>query len=203
MKCGGEEKGSVGCLPVCPCAKWGEIKLTSTSDTTCLHDTMATTKVNGDASDMPIEIAVPLPKSPRTNINLRLHNNGPNITLFLTTSTPDAASSVPLGSLVYAMPNASIYIFRIRLARTDNVLQRAIPSQPLSTPLFTHSATLDFTTRLSKVLARKTGKPIYVSSSMSFVDTGMGGTFEEEMEGFKRVVEVVMCALNKEVGAGS
>ncbi|KAL1598239.1 hypothetical protein SLS59_006923 [Nothophoma quercina] len=76
---------------------------------------------------------------------------------------------------------------------------RATPSQPLSTPLFTHSATLDFTTRLSKLLARKTGKPIYVSSSMSFANAGMGGTVEEEMEGFKRVVEVVMGLLNKEV----
>ncbi|KAJ4991833.1 hypothetical protein SVAN01_02683 [Stagonosporopsis vannaccii] len=141
---------------------------------------MATNIINGETSHAPIEISVPLPKAPRTNINLRLHDNGPNITLNLTTSTPDAASSVPLGSLVYAMPN------------------RATPSQPLSTPLFTHSATLDFTTRLSKVLARRTGKPIYVSSSMSFVNAGMGGTVEEEMEGFKRVVEVVMAALNKE-----
>ena len=83
---------------------------------------------------------------------------------------------------------------RINLTRT----QRVTPSQPLSTPLFTHSATLDFTTRISKVLARRTGKPIYVSSSMSFVNAGMGGTVEEEMEGFKRVVEVVMKLLNKE-----
>jgi hypothetical protein len=74
----------------------------------------------------------------------------------------------------------------------------ATPSQPLSTPLFTHSATLDFTTRLSKVLARRTGKPIYVSSSMSFANAGMGGTVEEEMEGFKLVVQVVMDLLNKQ-----
>ena len=33
---------------------------------------------------------------------------------------------------------------------------------------------------------------------MSFVNAGMGGTVEEEMEGFKRVVEVVMSLLNKE-----
>lgn len=77
-------------------------------------------------------------------------------------------------------------------------MQNVTPSQPLSTPLFTHSATLDFTTRLSKVLARRVSKPVYVSSSMSFVNTGMGGTVEEEMEGFKRVVEVVMTLLDKE-----
>lgn len=67
---------------------------------------MAATIVNGHA---PVEISVPLPKAPQTDINLRLHDNGPNITLFLTTSTPDAASSVPLGSLVYAMPNVRIF----------------------------------------------------------------------------------------------
>jgi len=33
---------------------------------------------------------------------------------------------------------------------------------------------------------------------MSFANAGMGGTVEEEMEGFKRVVEVVMTLLNKE-----
>jgi hypothetical protein len=141
---------------------------------------MAAAVANGGASYAPVEVSVPLPKAPRTDINLRLHDNGPNITLFLTTSTPDAASSIPLGSLVYAMPN------------------RTTPSQPLSTPLFTHSATLDFTTRLSKVLARRTGKPIYVSSSMSFANAGMGGTVEEEMEGFKLVVQVVMDLLNKQ-----
>lgn len=31
---------------------------------------------------------------------------------------------------------------------------------------------------------------------MSFANAGMGGTVEEEMEGFKRVVEVVMDILN-------
>lgn len=75
------------------------------SNTTPLHDTMGTATVNGSASHAPIEVSVPLPRAPRTDINIRLHDNGPNITLFLTTSTPDAASSVPLGSLVYAMPN--------------------------------------------------------------------------------------------------
>ena len=160
---------------------------------------MTTAVTNGDASHAPVEVSIPLPLAPRTDINIRLHDNGPNITLFLTTTTPDAASSVPLGSLVYAMPNVWISIssksyFHVRLIH----LQRVTPSQPLSTPLFTHSATLDFTTRLSKLLARKTGKPIYVSSSLSFVNAGMGGTVEEEMEGFKRVVQVVMSLLNKE-----
>lgn len=84
---------------------WGAIKLSCNTNTTYLHDTMATTVTNGGASHVPIEVCFPLPKAPQTNINLRLHDNGPNITLFLTTSTPDSASAVPLGSLVYTMPN--------------------------------------------------------------------------------------------------
>lgn len=38
---------------------------------------------------------------------------------------------------------------------------------------------------------------MYVGSSLSFANAGMGGTVEEEMEGFRRVVEVVMGLLDK------
>jgi len=77
-------------------------------------------------------------------------------------------------------------------------VQRITRAETLSTPLFTHGGTLDFTTRLAKIIARKTGKPVYVGNSSSFASAGMGGTVEEEMEGFRRVVEVVMGLLNKE-----
>jgi hypothetical protein len=50
---------------------------------------------------------------------------------------------------------------------------------------------------MSKVLARKTGKPTYVGNSMSFTAAGRGGDVEEEMEGFRMVVEVVMGEVNK------
>ncbi|CAG5143452.1 uncharacterized protein ALTATR162_LOCUS1353 [Alternaria atra] len=136
--------------------------------------------MNGNASHAPIEVSFPLPKAPHTNIHLQLTNNGPNLLLFLTTATAESASSAPLGSFVYSMPN------------------RAKPAEALSTPLFTHGGTLDFTTRLSKVLARKTGKPVYVGNSSSFASAGMGGTVEEEMEAFRRVVEVVTGLLKSE-----
>jgi hypothetical protein len=83
----------------------------------------------------------------------------------------------------------------------DQRMQRASPTETLSTPLFTHGGTLDFTTRLSKLLARKTGKPVYVGNSISFASAGMGGTVEEEMEGFRRVVEVVTGLLKKDAPA--
>lgn len=69
--------------------------------------------------------------------------------------------------------------------------------QTLSTPLYTVESTIEFTTRLAKLLARKTAKPVYVGNSISFASAGMGGTVEEEMEGFKKVVEVVMEAVDK------
>ncbi|KAI4639892.1 uncharacterized protein J4E78_010794 [Alternaria triticimaculans] len=141
---------------------------------------MAASTTDTNASRAPIEVSFPLPKAPHTNIYLQLTNNGPNLLLFLTTATAESASSAPLGSFVYAMPN------------------RAKPAETLSTPLYTHGGTLDFATRLSKVLARKTGKPVYVGNSSSFASAGMGGTVEEEMEGFRRVVEVVMGLLRKE-----
>ncbi|KAH8728145.1 hypothetical protein GQ44DRAFT_769665 [Phaeosphaeriaceae sp. PMI808] len=141
---------------------------------------MATIISNKDASNTPYEVSFPLPRAPHTSINLQLTNNGLNLLLFLTTSTPESASASALGSFVYAMPN------------------KASPNETLSTPLFTQASTLDFTTRLSKVLARKTDKPVYVGNSISFASAGMGGTVEEEMEGFRRVVEVVMGILEKE-----
>ncbi|KAL5116092.1 hypothetical protein ACEQ8H_005988 [Pleosporales sp. CAS-2024a] len=141
---------------------------------------MAATLANGDAPHAPVEVSFPLPRAPHTNIHLQLTNNGPNLLLFLTSAALDSASASPLGSFVYAMPN------------------RASPSNPLSTPLFTHGATLDFATRLSKLLARKTDRPVYVGNSISFASAGMGGTVEEEMEGFGRVVEVVLELLDKD-----
>ena len=77
-------------------------------------------------------------------------------------------------------------------------LKRVNPSaQPLSTPLYTDSSTVDFTTRLAKIIARKSGKPTYVGNSMSFAGQGMGGTVEEVMDAMSRVVEVVSGELEK------
>jgi hypothetical protein len=50
---------------------------------------------------------------------------------------------------------------------------------------------------MSKVLARKTEKPVYVGNSMSFAAAGRGGDVEEEMQGFRMIVEVVMEEIRK------
>ncbi|TAQ85689.1 hypothetical protein B7494_g5985 [Chlorociboria aeruginascens] len=131
--------------------------------------------VMADSSVKPIELSFPLPKAPDTSIHLHLTINKTSLLLFLTTAiNGDTSTTAPLGSFVYALPD------------------RINSSQALSTPLYTFESSVEFTTRLAKLLARKSGKPVYVGNSISFASAGMGGTVEEEMEGFKKVVEVVM-----------
>jgi hypothetical protein len=49
---------------------------------------------------------------------------------------------------------------------------------------------------MAKLVARKTQLPTYVGSSISFTNTGMGGTVEEEMEAFRKLVELVLGKLD-------
>ncbi|KAF4634412.1 hypothetical protein G7Y89_g3692 [Cudoniella acicularis] len=143
------------------------------------NDGMSTTQ----SSSPPIEISFPMPKAPDTKIHLRLTIQATSLLLFLTTAiNGDTSTTVPLGSFVYALPD------------------RLNPNQALSTPLYTYESSVEFTTRLAKLLARKTKKPVYVGNSISFASAGMGGTVEEEIEGFKKVVEVVMEEVQKSEG---
>ncbi|KAL2256252.1 hypothetical protein VTK26DRAFT_1928 [Humicola hyalothermophila] len=129
-------------------------------------------------TETPIQLSFPLPRSLNTRIYLNLTIKAKAVLLLLTTaSAEEAAAPTPLGSFVYALPD------------------RYNPSQPLSTALCTVEPTLEFTTRLAKLLARKTQLPTYVGNSISFASTGLGGTVEEEMEAFKKVVEVVLSQL--------
>lgn len=65
--------------------------------------------VNGEqSSQKPIELAIALPHSPATRINIHLTILATTIMLFMTTS--DLGSSqggTAMGSLVYAMPDVS------------------------------------------------------------------------------------------------
>jgi hypothetical protein len=81
--------------------------------------------------------------------------------------------------------------------------QKCNDSQPLSTNLFPHEPTLEFTTRMAKLLARRAGLPVYVTNSISFRDAGMGGTVEEEMEAFKNIVDAVLPRIQAQVEAGT
>ena len=67
----------------------------------------------------------------------------------------------------------------------------------MSTPLYTLPSSLDFTTRMAKVLARKTSMPCYVGSSVDLSSAAGGGSVEEETEAFKLIVQVVMKAVER------
>ena len=67
----------------------------------------------------------------------------------------------------------------------------------MSTPLYTLPSSLDFTTRMAKVLARKTSMPCYVGSSINLSSAAGGGSVEEEMEAFQLIVQVVMIAVER------
>jgi hypothetical protein len=62
---------------------------------------------------------------------------------------------------------------------------------------------LEFTSRLAKLVVRKTGLPAYVGNSVSMASMGMGGTADEEMEVLQKVVETLVPLLNDLVKAGS
>ncbi|KAI3321754.1 hypothetical protein HD806DRAFT_501865 [Xylariaceae sp. AK1471] len=125
-----------------------------------------------------IQVSFPLPRGMDTKIHMRLKIQSKAILLFLTTvAAEDSDKPAPMGSFVYALPD------------------KYNPSQPLSTTIYSAEATLEFTTRLAKILAKKTKMPVYVGNSISFANTGLGGTMEEEMEAFKQVVAVALDKL--------
>ncbi|KAK6848973.1 proteasome assembly chaperone 4 domain-containing protein [Apiospora arundinis] len=124
------------------------------------------------------QLSFPLPRSMDTRIHMRLITKPKVIIMHLTTvSVDEPAAPVPMGSFVYALPD------------------RFNPDVPLSTPIYHEEPTIDFTTRLAKILVKKTKMHVYVSNSVSLVSTGLGGTFEEEMEAFKKVLEVANSKL--------
>jgi hypothetical protein len=56
-----------------------------------------------------IELAITLPHSPGTRVNLALEISASSVLLFLTSSnTEGGQGNAPLGSFVYAMPDVSL-----------------------------------------------------------------------------------------------
>ncbi|KND91914.1 hypothetical protein TOPH_03432 [Tolypocladium ophioglossoides CBS 100239] len=128
------------------------------------------------------ELSIPLPRSLDTRIYLRLSTRGRAIVLSLTTASQDElATPKAMGSFVHALPD------------------RFNAQRPLSTTLFSHEPTVEFATRVAKLISRRVQLPVYVTNSVSFADAGMGGTVEEEVEALGSIVEVTLERLR---GAG-
>jgi hypothetical protein len=139
----------------------------------------------------------PLPKSLDTRVHVRLITKSKVLIVHLTTvSAEDNGNAVPLGSMVYALPDVSNHnVTSIVSTPGLNGLQRFNPNTPISTPIYKEEPTFDFATRIAKILVKKTQMHVYVSNSISLANTGLGGTFEEEMEAFKKVAEVTLAKL--------
>lgn len=70
-------------------------------------------------------------------------------------------------------------------------------SLPISTAIYVREQTLETTTRIAKILAKRLVIPVYVGNSMSFASAGGGGMVEEEMEGVRKVIDVVVNEAGK------
>jgi Proteasome assembly chaperone 4 len=68
------------------------------------------------------------------------------------------------------------------------VLKRTNQSNVISTAIYSSDSSIDYASRVARILARKTALPVYVGCSMNF----SGLTVEEEMEGLTKVIETVM-----------
>lgn len=75
-------------------------------------------------------------------------------------------------------------------------IQRLDTRSTISTALSTEGSSIDYATRLSKILARRLNQPVYVGCSMSFA----GMTAEEEMEGVTAVVGKILEAAGRRKG---
>ncbi|PYH45678.1 proteasome assembly chaperone 4 family protein [Aspergillus saccharolyticus JOP 1030-1] len=130
----------------------------------------------------PQEISFPLPKALHTTAHIHLTLLETCVMVFLATSTPgDSAGTMkPMGSLVYAMPDL-----------------KSPTMPPLSTTIYTSPNSLEYTTRVAKILARRLRIPVYVGSSID--PTSLGLQVEEEMEGLRRIVDVVVERWEKRV----
>lgn len=125
----------------------------------------------------PIQVSFPLSNSIQTKIHLHITSESSSLLICATTVDSSSPSSAlaPLGSFVYALPNL-----------------RNPTEPPISTALYTQPHTIDFATRLAKLLAKKTGKPCYVGWSGGFGGMGRGGDVEEEMGALRCIGEVVV-----------
>ncbi|CAK96214.1 uncharacterized protein An01g13450 [Aspergillus niger] len=64
------------------------------------------------------------------------------------------------------------------------------PKNVISTTIYSVPGSVEYTARIAKILARRLKTPVYVGGSIE--PTTMGVMAEEEIEGVKRIVEVIV-----------
>ncbi|KAL1953026.1 hypothetical protein VTO42DRAFT_3754 [Malbranchea cinnamomea] len=120
----------------------------------------------------PIEISFLMPKSIFTNVHIHLTFLATSAVVFLTTTAVgESVGTVrPMGSFVYGMPD------------------RTNPANTLCTVLYSVPSTIDYATRMARILARRMQMPVYVGCSVDF----SGSTVEEETAGLTKIVETIL-----------
>lgn len=66
----------------------------------------------------------------------------------------------------------------------------------MSTVLYSMPSSVDFTTRIAKVLVRRLQRLCYVGSSVNLSSAMGSGSVEEEMEAFRAIVDIVCKQLH-------
>lgn len=79
--------------------------------------------------------------------------------------------------------------YRLHSSYKANSFQRTNPKSSISTTLYTSPSSIEYTTRVAKIVTRRIGVPVYVGCSID--PNGLGLEVEEEMEGLKKVVDVI------------
>ena len=148
---------------------------------------------------VPTAFSLPLRLTPHTTLHLQLTSLANANMIFLTTTSLSGSSSVSaLGSFVYAMPDVrSITTLFLFLPSDPSLMidQRLSPTAPpLSTPLYALPSTIEFCTRVAKIIAKRTKKPSYVGCSVSLE----GATVEEEMEAMQVAIDGILQGLGDE-----
>ncbi|KAJ5333022.1 hypothetical protein MYU51_005255 [Penicillium brevicompactum] len=122
----------------------------------------------------PTEVSFTLPKAFHTTAHVHLNFLGHCAMVFLATSSPaDSGGSIkPMGSFVYAMPD------------------RTSSKATIATTLYTSAPSIEYTTRIAKILARRFSIPVYVGCSID--PHALGLEVAEEMEGLTKTINVIM-----------
>lgn len=145
----------------------------------------------------PQEYTLPIPNSPdRAVVNLLITNNSHSLLVNVMTSREDQRANstrAALGSFVYAMPDLGTASMSMGPRET---VARA--QQPLTTAMYVRQHTLDFTTRLARILAARLRKPVFAGEDVDLSCLGRGGDVAEEMELFRKIVESVVWICGQE-----
>ncbi|CAG7990242.1 unnamed protein product [Penicillium olsonii] len=122
----------------------------------------------------PQEVSFTFPKALHTTAHVHLNFMAHCAMVFLATSSPaeSGGSIKPMGSFVYAMPD------------------RTSSKSTIATTLYTSAPSIENTSRIAKILARRFFTPVYVGCSID--PHGLGLEVEEEMEGLTKIINVIM-----------